>query len=152
MSCAKESAVNYLVSRNLVKPTMELYSQLPTKRLSDAIDYLTNLAKSKYKVDMGDLFRLRFRDVQVGNYLTLGSASVVTKIRLETNDAAFEAIDRSKTMETMEMYKKLNEQNAKRDRKIEAEYINIQEEGNYILNSNGDISVPANLPKINVRC
>ena len=152
MGCAKESAVNYLVSKNLVKPNMELYSQLPSKRLSDAIEYLTNLAKSKYKVDMGDLFRLKFREVQVGDYLTLGSSSVVTKIRLEPNDAAFDAIDRSKAMETMEMYKKLNEHNNQRDRNVEAEYINIQQEGNYIVNSEGDISVPAYLPKINVRC
>jgi len=98
-----------LVSRNLVKPTMELYSQLPTKRLSDAIEYLTNLAKSKYKVDMGDLFRLRFRDIQVGDYLTLGSASVITKIRLEPNDAAFEAIDRSKAQENNSLVRDVTE-------------------------------------------
>lgn len=152
MSCAKESAVNYLISKNLVKPNMELYSQLPTKKLSDTIEYLTNLAKTKYKVDMGDLFRLRFRDVQVGDYRILGSSSVLTKIKLEPNDAAFDAIDRSKAMEIMEMYKRLNEYNQQKERQVQAEYINIQEEGNYIVNSEGDISVPTSLPKINVRC
>ena len=152
MSCSKQSATKYLIDKNLVKPNMELYSPIPSKRLSDTIDRLTRIAKSTYGVDMGDLFRVKFRDVQVGNYITLGQASTITKARLEANDPAFEAIDRSKAQEIFRQDREIEEMRTKQQRQIEAEYETIQNEGNFIVSDEGEIKVPSSLPQINVRC
>lgn len=149
MSCSKTSTINYLVSKNLVKPNLELYTPLPTQRLLSTIERLTNTAKTKYGVDLGDLFRIRFRNIDVGNYVNMGSSSTVTRIKLEPNDAAFEAIDRS---DAQEYLRQQREQDKKRFSQYTIEYSNIQEEGNFIMNEDGEISVPTSLPKINVRC
>lgn len=152
MSCSKDSTIKYLVDKKLIKPNMELYTQLPTARLSKTIDRLTGIAKSKYGVDMGPLFSLKFRDVEVGNYLILGSGATVTKVRVEANDPAFEAIDRSKAQEENKMEKELNDKRLAEMGKVRVEYEQIQKEGNYIINDDGDIAVPSSLPQINVRC
>lgn len=127
----------------LVKPNMELYTPLPTVRLIDKIESLTNLAKSKYGVDMGPLFYIKSRDISIGNYNILGSNSIITKIRLEPNDPAFEAIDRSKEQKESELEEQLR---IARDEQAR------QEEGNYIISDEGDIIIPPNLPKINLKC
>ena len=152
MSCSKQSAIKYLIDKNLVKPNMELYSPIPSKRLSDTIDRLTKIAKSTYGVDMGDLFRVKFRDVQVGNYLILGQASTLTKARLEANDPAFEAIDRSKAQEIFRQDREIEEMRTKQEKQVQIEYESIQNEGNFIVSDEGEIQVPSSLPKINVRC
>lgn len=152
MSCSKDSTVKYLIDKKLVKPNMELYTPLPTERLSKTIDSLTKIAKDKYNVDMGKLFNIRFREVSRGNYLTLGSSSIVSKIRLEPNEAAFEAIDRSKAQEDNKLEKELNDKRYDVMGKHNTEFVKIQEEGNYIVNDDGDIVVPSSLPQINVRC
>ena len=152
MSCSKQSAIKYLINKQLIKPNMELYSPIPTKRLSDTIGKLTTLAKTKYGVDMGDLFRIRFRDIDVGNYLKIGSAATVTKARVEPNDAAFDAIDRSVTQEEMRQQRELDERRFQKEREIIVSYEEIQKEGNYIVSDEGEIQVPTSLPKINVRC
>lgn len=132
-----------MVEHMLVKPNMELYTPLPTVRLIDKIESLTNLAKSKYGVDMGPLFYIKSRDISIGNYNILGSNSIVTKIRLEPNDPAFEAIDRSKEQKESELEEQLR---IARDEQAR------QEEGNYIISDEGDIIIPPNLPKINLKC
>ena len=152
MSCSKDSTVKYLIDKKLVKPNMELYTPLPTERLSKTIDSLTKIDKDKYNVDMGKLFNIRFREVSRGNYLTLGSSSIVSKIRLEPNEAAFEAIDRSKAQEDNKLEKELNDKRYDVMGKHNTEFVKIQEEGNYIVNDDGDIVVPSSLPQINVRC
>jgi len=152
MSCSKDSAAKYLIDKNLVKPNMELYSPIPSDRLLDTIEYLTNLAKNKYKVDMGELFKIRHRDVQVGSYILLGNASTVTKARLEANDAAFDAIDLAKQQTDWVEQREIEERRTKEQKSVEIEYQQIQEEGNYIVSEDGEIQVPSYLPKINVRC
>jgi hypothetical protein len=152
MSCSRQSATKYLIDKNLVKPNMELYSPIPSRRLSDTIERLTRLAKSTYGVDMGDLFKVKFRDVEVGSYILLGPASTVTKARLEANVAAFEAIDRSKAQETFRQDREVEEMRTQQQKQVEAEYEAIQNEGNFIVSDEGEIQVPSSLPQINVRC
>jgi hypothetical protein len=152
MSCSKQSAVKYLVDKNLVKPNMELYTPLPTNRLSKTIDRLTSLAKTKYGVDMGSLFAVKFRDIEVGNYLTLGSAATVTRVRLEPNDAAFEAIDRSEAQEAFNEQRQIDNYRIQKMGQYVREVEEIEREGNYIVNEDGEIVVPTSLPQINVRC
>lgn len=125
---------------------MELYTTQPSKRLLDKIDKLTNLAKSKYNVDMGPLFTIRSRNVSTGNQLMIGSDAFTSKIRLEPNEAAFEAIDRSKKQEANEKEQEL------RNKARENEALALQEEGNYVISSEGDVIVPTNFPKINIKC
>jgi len=146
MSCSKDSTLKYMIEHMLVKPNMELYTTLPSSRLIDTIATLTAKAKTKYGVDMGDLFRIRSRDISIGNYSTMGQSSIVTKIKIEPNDTAFEAIDRSKA----QIENDLKEQSAQQIRKQEVE--NIQKEGNYIVSEEGDIVIPDNLPQINIKC
>lgn len=152
MSCSRKNAVKYLIDKKLVKPNMDIYTALPSERLVDTIDRLTQRAKSVYGVDMGPLFQIKFRDVTIGNYTILGSNSVVTKVRVEPNDAAFEAIDRSKAQEEIGNQRRLDEYRKDQEGKVVVEYDTIQREGNYIINDDGDIMVPTSLPQINVRC
>lgn len=152
MSCSKDKATKYLLDRQLVKPNMELYTSLPTNRLTTAIDKLTQLAKTKYQVDMGPLFSLKFRDIQVGDYLTMGRSSVVTKIRVEPNDAAFDAIDRSPSQEKIQQEERIRQLRREIDAQVTREYIQIQEEGNFVVSEDGEVSVPSFLPKINIQC
>lgn len=152
MSCSKNKAVKYLIDKQLIKPNMELYGSLPTKRLSDTIDRLTSLAKKTYGVDMGDLFSLKFRDVSRGDYLVLGSSAIVTKVKVEPNDPAFDAIDRSKAQEEIAIQRRKEEDYYKKLGQVKVEYDNIQEEGNFVVTEEGDIQVPSSLPKINIRC
>lgn len=143
MSCSKDSTIRYMVDHMLVKPNMELYTPLPTTRLIDKIASITNLAKTKYGVDMGPLFHIRSRDITVGNYAILGHHSVTTKIRLEPNEPAFDAIDRSKEQEASKLREELR---IKRETQLR------EEEGNYIISEEGDVVVPSNLPRINIKC
>lgn len=152
MSCSKQSTINYLVNKKLVKPNLELYSPVITKRLSDTIDTLTKLAKTKYDVDMGPLFTVRYVDVNVGNYLILGASSVVVKSRLVPNDEAFEAIDRSPTVEENKLRREVEEHRMKKLAEITRDYENIQREGNFVLSEDGNIEVPTSMPKINITC
>lgn len=145
MSCSKDSAVDYLKKKALIKDNMELYTKLPTARLIDTIDKLTDLAKSKYGVDMGPLFRIRTRDVSIGNYATMGNSSIVSKIRLEPNEEAFSAIDGSKMQENMKMERQFQQESRNR------EIAKIEEEGNYMVSEEGDV-LPSVLPKINIKC
>lgn len=148
MSCSKTSAVNYMISKKLVKRNMELYTPLPTLRLSKTIDRLTSLAKTTYGVDMGPLFSLRYRDLEVGNYLTLGSAAVETRILLIPNDSAFEAIDRSPAQERLNRQRQLDERRYNKLGEVTTEYIT----GETIADSDGSIPSPTSLPTINVLC
>lgn len=132
-----------MVDHMLIKPNMELYTTLPTTRLLDKIESITNLAKTKYGVDMGPLFFIRSRDINVGSYAMLGQQSVTTKIRLEPNDPAFDAIDRSKEQEEYKLRQEL---------RIQRENEQREQEGNYIVSEEGDVVVPSNLPRINVKC
>ena len=152
MSCSKNNAIKYLIHKKLIKPNMELYSPIPTSRLSLTIEKLTNLAKTKYGVDMGDLFTIRFRNTSVGNYLTLGSLSVVTRAKVEANTAAFDAIDRSEVQEDMRQQRELEKRRYDQLGQVVVEYEKIQQEGNYIINDDGGIAIPTSLPQINVRC
>lgn len=149
MSCSKDKAVKYLIDKMLVKPNLELYSPLPTSRLSKTIDKLTKIAKDTYKVDMGPLFTLKFRELNIDDYLVAGPAATVTRVKLEPNEAAFEAVDRSKAQEEI---KNQREVEKARNRVVQRDYEAIQQEGNFIVSDDGEIQVPNNLPKINIRC
>ena len=151
MSCSKDKAVKYLIDKKLIKPNMELYSQLPTKRLTDTIDRLTKHAKATYGVDMGDLFKLRFRDVNL-DYLITGAAGAVTKIKVEPNEAAFDAIDRSPAQKEIAQQREKEVNYFDNVGQVRREYEEIQREGNFVVSEDGEIQVPASLPKINVRC
>jgi len=131
---------------------MELYTPLPTKRLSDTIDRLTKLAKNTYHVDMGDLFTLKFREVSRGDYLVLGSSAVATKVRVEPNEPAFDAIDRSKAQSEIALQRQKEQEHYKQLGQVAVEYDDIQKEGNFVVSEEGDVQVPTSLPKINIRC
>lgn len=129
---------------------MELYTKLPTKRLSQTIDRLTDLARDKYGVDMGDLFYVKFRDVNLGNYIELGASSTITKVSLTPNEEAFEAIDKSTAQDYAKIQRNMEEK--RKQDEITREYQKIQNEGNFVLGEDGEISVPTNFPQINVQC
>lgn len=134
-----------MVDHMLIKPNMDLYTKIPSSRLINTIDKFTNLAKNKYGVDMGPLFYIKSRDISVGNYAVMGNSSLVTKIRVEPNDAAFAAIDVSKTQEENRLKEEMKAQ------RVIEEVSAIQEEGNYIV-SEGEVIIPDNLPRINIKC
>ncbi len=145
MSCSKNSTIDYMVERMLIKPNMELYTPTPSKRLTEKIDKLTNLAKSKYGVDMGPLFFIKSRTISTGNQLLVGSAAITSKVRVEPNDVAFEAIDRS-------VRQQMNEREIElRQKKMEQEVTALEQEGNYIV-SEGEVVIPTDLPRINIKC
>ena len=75
----------------------------------------------------------------------MGNSSLVTKIRVEPNDAAFAAIDVSKTQEENRLKEEMKAQ------RVIEEVSAIQEEGNYIV-SEGEVIIPDNLPRINIKC
>lgn len=152
MSCSKNSAIKYLIHKNLVKPNMELYTVTPDKRLVSTIESLTKLASSKYNVNMGDLFRIRFRDIDKGNYLNLGSSITATKARLEPNDPAFEAIDVSVQQEYNKQEAELNNFRIQQEQKIKNNYQEVENTGNIVTSDQGEVNSPKNLPKINIRC
>lgn len=151
MSCSKQTTVNYLINKQLVKPNMELYTQFPTERLSNTIDTLTKRAKSVYGVDMGPLFTLQFRDVEKGNYLTQGSLAIVTKTRLRPNDEAFEAIDRSEAQARFKQNREIDEYRNQQMGKITIENERVRS-GNNIIMDDGAIPSPTSLPQINIQC
>lgn len=152
MGCSKDAATNYLKTRGLVKENMEITTALPTERLTKAIDYLTNLAKTKYDVNMGDLFAIKFREIEVGNYLTMGRQSVVTKVRLEPNEPAFDAVDRSPKKEAMHKQAEIDAYRQQLIGQVTAEYNEIQKEGNFVVTEDGEVKVPNDLPQINIQC
>jgi hypothetical protein len=153
MSCSKISATNYLIDKGLVKPNMELYDSTPTQRLVKTIDRLTKRAKTTYGVDMGDLFTIRFRNVDAGNYLNTGSAVPSSKARLEANMPAFEAIDRSPAQIILNQQRQLDERRLEKQSQITVENEQINDEGDYIVNEDYSLfSKPTSLPEINITC
>ena len=151
MSCSQENTNKYLISKNLVKPSLELYTELPSRRLLQTIDSLTSRAKSKYGVDNGPLYQIKYRNIEIGNYLTLGSGSTVTKSRLEPNEGAFEAIDKSDTQRVMSEDYQREQLRMEKQREIIEEQQSIQKEGSYVV-SDGEIQVPKDFPQITIKC
>ena len=141
MSCSKDGVVMQMLKKGFVKPNLEVVNAEISPKLFDYLTNITDLAKDKYKVDMGPLFSTTRRNTET----VLGD--VKQSLFLVPNEPAFEAIDKSKQAEL----NKLNEQvriakyQAFKDVKI------FQEEGNYNV-VNGDIIVPNDLPQIKLRC
>jgi len=148
MSCSKDSTVADMMKKGIVGGDMKIEG-VPSTKTFDYIDSVTNLAKTKYSVDMGSLFQVKFKEIPKG--LT-GSRSYAYLI---PNEEAFEAIDRSKAMQKMEYQKELQAEQKKALQNQRREYENLQAEGNYTV-QDGEV-VPAvfntgNLPKINITC
>lgn len=141
MNCSsKDVMIQNMERRGLIEGDLDLKGKPMSSRLYDYVSEMTRLAKSKYGVDMGPLFKM---DSRVSDF------SGKAKVKLVPNDPAFEAIDMSKTMEQNRVdtqIAKNNYNDVVKDNKVR------EEEGNYHINEEGDVTVPSNLPKISVKC
>ncbi len=141
-----------MLGKGLINPNMEILTKTPDLRLSKYIDKITNLAKNKYKVNMGPLFSIKYglRKIIPGEK-PIGNTTLTTKIVLIPNEEAFIAIDKSKQKQIQDAENELNRQRYKVLKDQLKEIENIQKEGNYEIDEEGNV-VPLNLPKINIKC
>lgn len=115
------------------------------------LDKLTQSAKTKYGVDLGGLYQIKYRNIEVGSYLTMGSSSAEVRSRLEANEAAFEAIDKSETQKVIDVKNELEQKRMQFERQVANEATQIASEGNYVV-SEGQIQVPKDFPQIAIKC
>lgn len=144
-----------MVRKNLATFTLRLPGE-PNTRLYDYINRITKLAKNKYNVDMGPLFTIRTREVFTDSP---GQRMLVDPIRgynrLEPNEPAFEAIDRSTAMEVEQLKDKANTQLLDDMRREGKEWEDRQIEGNYEVVDGEVVPITFNvgsLPQINIQC
>lgn len=149
MSCSKDKAINHLISQGWIKPTLDLTTSFPNENMLKAIEKMTDRAKDVYEVNMGNLFNMRFKDINLGNYVNLGQSSTLTKIKLEINEAAFEAIDRSAMQQENKRQQEIEENNRKQ---LLQDTFENETEGNFMISEEGNVIVPPNFPIINVKC
>lgn len=140
-----------MISKNLIDSTMEIPITGPSKQLSKYITYVTDLAKTKYNVDMGPLFTSR-PGIKLADETEkrIGTTKFTTKMTLVPNDAAFNAIDNSKQAEV----NRINRDIAKEKQRMIEESYSRQTVANEFINEIGDVVPPPEsfLPEINIEC
>lgn len=107
------------------------------KEINTYVNNLTKVAKNKYKVDMGPLFTFR-KD---------GSA-----IRLEPNQPAFEAIERSRELELEQIKVNVADKISTLDKNSVTEDIGSIETSSPVKAESGTSIVPKGLPSIKLTC
>lgn len=148
MSCSKDSALKDMMRKGIIETNLSV-SDSSSSRLFDYINFVTNIAKNKYKVDMGPLFLIRSKTV--GQGLT----GEVLLRKVEPNEAAFAAIDMSAMMQTMAIEKEIADARQQAFRQQAKEYQDLKTEGNYDVVEGEVVAAVFNskgLPQINIRC
>lgn len=137
-----------MIGKNLIDKDMEVPFSGMSKDLIKYINWITNLAKTKYKVNMGPLFSTR-SGIRLAkeDERKIGASKFTVKVILVPNDSAFDAIDASKQAEL----NKIEAEVAKEKYRMLKESYDRQIEAQEQITDEGDV-LPLFLPRINVQC
>lgn len=119
---------NNLVNKNLEAPLSK------EREITRYVLNLTSLAKSKYKVDLGNIFTIRKSD---------------SKLQLEPNTAALDAIERSKVFESDEASEASKNNLLSLDKNKVAENVATTEES---AKDGPETIQPKDLPVLEITC
>jgi hypothetical protein len=150
MSCSKDNTIQYMIKKGYIKKNLDVMKSKSIESIKGYIEWLTKLAKSKYNVDKGPLFKIS--DKQYTSNRGIAGSNIRYKKVLTPNEEAFDAIDKSyqQVQHQNDIY--VESQSRKEVEKGTFDNYNREKEGNYTINEEGDVIVPPKLTKIKINC